>query len=306
MSKYNSFYEIAIRNALKQTAFIDALTEEAPIVSMMPSEATSDGLVNVYEELVAADEIGLVDFDAALPEVDSDTQLKQVDLSKLGAIMRVGEDKAKKMGGVQAYFAKKILPILRVTFAALETSVYYNSLRNYAIAQGKYQSAGGSGSVNYSITCVKWVPGETTGLYDEEGFGNGKVIDIKPLHGGNLHELTTGVPGYTQRLASYFGVQTANPRNVSAIVNIDPAEAEGVSMVTEAQMDKMLVDTRANSANTFLYMHPTMLTKLYAFKSAKLQLSVMDTDYNRMFDMWNGIRIITSYNIKDATETTVS
>ena len=302
MSITDTFYELAIKNAEKQSVMIDALTEESPILASIPMEQTSDGITNVYEEVTVIDAAQVVDFDAPLTEINADTQIKQVQLSKFGGIMSVGEDKAKQMGGVGSYFAKKMPPILRDTGNKVETSLIYNSFRATALANGKLLDIGGTGSVNYSIIIVKWSPGETTGLFDPSGMGNGKMFDILPLHGGNASILTDGMVGYQQRISTYFGIQLANSRYVAGAANIDPAVAEDAAMITEAQMDSLITDVRGNPANTVFYMHPSMLNLLYRYKSSKLQMVPDSRNLDRQINAWNGIPIMTSYNFLDGTE----
>ena len=71
-------------------------------------------------------------------------------------------------------------------------------------------SAGGSNNVNYSMFIVKWVDGETTGLYDSTGFGKGDVFDVIPLVGGQLHQIETEegkkIAGYATLIKSYIGL----------------------------------------------------------------------------------------------------
>jgi hypothetical protein len=305
----NLFREIAIKDAPKQGVLVDSVTEESPILDMLPMTAASNGIQNVYEELKEIEGAQVVNLDEALPTVGADGEIKSVDLSVLGGIQEVGEDKAGKMGGPAAYFAGKMPAILSETGSNVEKSLINNSIKPYAKANGRMQDAGGvNGGNMFSIACVKWVQGETTGLYDPTGFGNGKLFDIAPLNGGNFYKDDNKVLVYGQRIKTYLGVQLANPRNVSAIANIDlvvdTESATGYeALPTEAQIDEMLLQARGNPANTFIYMHPKVKNALNVYKGSALETNVMDTDYNRTFDMWNGFRIITSYNFS-MTETT--
>ena len=45
----NFFRDVAIAMAKKQTVMIDAVTEEAPILAMLPMQEATHGLRNVYE-----------------------------------------------------------------------------------------------------------------------------------------------------------------------------------------------------------------------------------------------------------------
>jgi hypothetical protein len=304
MALNNIYRDVAIKNATKQSVMVDQLLEEAPIVAMMPMEPTTHGLHNVFEEISSVTGAGMVDLDAALPTVNADTKLGQTDLSILGGTMFVGEDKANQMGGAAAYFAAKTPLILRKTGEDLEKAIIYNNIRAYAINEGKAESAGGAGSVNYSILAVTWTRGEVTGLYDPNGFGDGKVFDIQPLNGGQLYTNSNGVNGYGVRLKSYLGLQLVNNRYVSALVNID-LDAGTPKPPTERMMDNLLLKARANSS-TVLYMHPRVLTELYNYKAARLQMAGNDANMNRVVAFWNGTPIITSYNFLDALEPTVA
>ena len=317
MAIFNNFFrDVGIRMANKQSHEIDALTEESPMLAMMPMQEASHGIRNVYEELKEVDGAQLVNLDDELPNIGSEGTLGYQDLSVLGGIIRVGEDKAKKFGGAANYFAKKMPSILRQTGSDTEKSLIYNTIRPYAKANGREQDAGGTtADSQYSIVCVKWVEGETIGLYDADGFGNGKVFDMLPLNGGNAYEFTdtdgkTKV-GYAERIKAYFSLQLANPRNVSSIVNVeltadDTTDTGFKALPTEAQVDKLIRDARGNSANTFIYMHPNVKDALGVYKGSRLQMVPTDNEYNDVITTWNGIRIIDSYNFDEGTEAVVS
>jgi len=311
MSILNNFREVAIRLAKKQSGMVDHTTEEAPILAMFPMQAASNGLQNVYDELKDIEGAQFVALDEELPSVGMDSELRYVDLSVLGGIQEVGEDKALKMGGPAAYFASKMPSILRETGANTEQSILYNNIRAYAKTNGRLQNAGGTNAGSmFSMLCVKFVPGETTGLYDAQGLGSGKVFDIKPINGANIYKDENRRLVYGQRMKTYIGIQLANPRYVSGIANIDlvvdEAEDSGyVALPTEAQIDQMILDARGNPGNTFIYMHPRTKNALNVYKGAALQTSVYDKNFDRTFDEWNGIKIITSYNFLETEGTEV-
>jgi len=99
---------------------------------------------------------------------------------------------------------------------------------------------------------------------------------------------------------SSFGLQLANDRYVGAIVNIDTA-----AVPSEDQINQLLESVRANPANTFLYMHPTMKTKLQVYKDNHLEMGPFDEDHNTLFTKWDGVNIITTYNMLQGTEANV-
>lgn len=302
-----SLYEIALGPDKSQRAVVDAITCEAPILRDLPMEPSSHGLWNIYESMKDITGGDLVDLDAPLPKVSAESELKQTDLSIIGGEMEVGEDTARKLGGPVSYFAKKATPVLRKTGMSAERSLLYDNFRAFAIRNGNIQSAGGTGTRNYSILCVHYVPGEITGVYDPAGFGNGKTFDLTPIAGGELYKNAEDRLVYGMRLKTYFGVQLANPDYVSAIVNcdIDSDTSSARTFPTMRQMDKLLIDARAGQ-NTFIFCHPAV--KAYLGTTCKLEhmTLVSGNGFSTQIDAWNGVPIITSFNFDNGTETAVS
>ena len=74
---------------------------------------------------------------------------------------------------------------------------------------------------------------------------------------------------------------------------------------TEAQLDTMLLDCRANGA-TMIYMHPALLTWMYKFKGDRMEMLTTDRDIDRRVAKYNGIDIVTTYNFLDGSEPKVT
>lgn len=304
----NTFRELAVEKATKQQKLVDSLLEEAPFLAALPMEQSSHGLQHVYEELIAADSAQAVDMDEALPEVDASSRLMQTDLRVLGAIMTVGEDKAKKYGSAAAYFNQKSPIILKQTGASMERALLYNTFRAYAIANHlaadpRLISAGGAASKNYSIIAVHFSSGEVTGLYDAEGFGSGKAFDIKALSGGQVYLNKNGVAVYGTRLKTYFGTQLANPRYVSSIVNIEDADGK---RPTAMMLDGVIEACRGRPENTLLIMHPRVKAMLQDLKGGLMTMESKEKGLDRRFLTWNGVEILDSYNFLRGTEAAVT
>ena len=272
-------------------------------------EPTSDGLFNTYEEQTEVTGADLVDFDGALPEINSTTTLKQVGLSSIGGTIKVGQDKARAYpGGVAAYFNSKLRPIMKATGNGLEKAIFYNSFRAFAATNSNLLDGGGSGSTNYTIMCVRYSSQEINGLYDPNGFGNGKMFDIVKINGGNVYEDSNGRLIYGTAIKSYFGMQLANSKYVSGIVNCDIANDDPTgtrTFPTPDQIDEMIMNARGG-ANTVIYCHPKVLTKLGQYKSDKLVITGGEKGYDSRIVTWNAIPIVTSWNLLDGTEAKVT
>ena len=302
MSINNVFREVAIKNAQKQTVMVDAFTDEAPIYASLPMQPSSHPFTNAYEEINSVTGAVVTDVDGTLSTVDAQRELKDVKLKLIAGLMEVGESKAAGFGGPQAYFASKLPAILRRTGSNTEYDLLYNVIRKAAIDNGKAVSVGGSSGKNYSILCVKWTAGENIGLYSPTMFGNGKVFDMLDLG----HYVKDNRVVYGMRVGTYFGVQIANPRNVSAIVNID-IDSVTTKTPIAAQIDDLIMDARGNPSNTMIYCHPKIYSHvLKQFKATQIQYSNGDQSVAGGYNNWDGIRIVTSYNFDQGDEGNVS
>jgi len=303
----NTIRELALHYSKSQPKQVDWLTENAPILDSMTFEPSTHGLKHAYEVLDEVTGGGFVNIDASLPDVDATSNLNWKELSIIGGIHRCGEDKAKMLGGFNAYLAKKLPKIIKKTGMNAETAIIYNILMDFAHKNGKLVSATSSQSGNkyLSILAVRWEEGEMGGLYDPNGFGNPNagtdgLLDVLPISGGNLYEHDSRLK-YGARIKSYFGTLAVNPQNIAGIVNIDSTAVAPDTLA--GQMDTMLAEARVGSGGrTVIYMHQKTLTKLVKFKASQLIMTPPQTDINRVVASWNGTPIVTSYNFKDGTE----
>lgn len=299
--KTGTLKEIAIGLAEKQDHMVNTLTEEAPIADMLKFEGATHGMWNAYEEITKIDNVKEVDMDSPLPKLGADSVLKKTDLQIIGGLMEAGEDKLQVIGK-EAYFAKRLPLHLKAAGQMMERNIIYKNIREYAIDKGKAVDAGGTGDNGYSIIAYREIEGENIGLYNPKGFGSGtgKLLDVKAVNGGNLYKDERGVLVYGMRLKGYIGYQLANPNGVAAIVNITKANLDNL---TAEMIDDIILSARVDqSSRGFLMMHPKMLSLLNKFKDSKLMTTVNDTNYNRTFTMWNGVKILTSYNFDNGTE----
>jgi hypothetical protein len=301
--------QIALDKSKKQPQQIDHLTEEAPILDVVPFQAATHDMWHAAEQVISADSMSFVTMDQPLPSVSSDTALIRFDLAKMGGLIEVTEDKARQYGGHTKYIADKLAPVLKMTGMSTERVITYNNLRQYALDQflaGKttrtVYSAGGSANANYSIIAVRFEEGVCGGLYNPNGFGDGVMFDTEPLNGGTLYKINSaGQLGYGARLKTDLGFMITGVRNVSVIVNIDPANNH---MPTAAQIDDMLADIRAtDSGRTMLLMHTRLKGRMCsAFKDSRVQMRPADKVIDRQLDSWGGVPFVTSYNMYDGSE----
>lgn len=296
--------ELSDEYAKKQPKQVDAITEDAPIMKIIPFEAASHPLWNMAEVTTDVTGAGWVEMNAPLPVVDAATNLQKVDLAILGGEMEVPEDTAKMFGGKEKYFAKKQPKVLRKSGATAEQRIYYDNWRKYALDNGKAITAGGTGA-GYSLMAVRFVSGEHCGLYSPEGFSNGAMMDVQAINGGNIYKALSGIYQgvlvYGVRLKSYLGLQILNPNTVACICNIDATHIPTAMMV-----DDLLAAVRADSSGkTKLVMHPKVRSWLGTHKGASLNTTVDTKNMDRSLTHWDGTELVTSYNILQGTESNV-
>jgi hypothetical protein len=304
--------EVSNLYAKKQPKQVEFLTQNTPILSILPFESASHDLWNVYEEVTDIVGGSFVDLDSELPEVSAKTELKKVDLSIMGGIAKVGEDKAKAFGGPANYFRRQEASILRKSGMAAEIAILYNNIRARALQLGNKINAGGSSGKNYSILAVRFVPGDTTGLYSPNGFAGGTLLNVQAVNGGALMEFTVKVNdvtktilGYKVRYKGYFGFMIASDTTTALLANVD-VDSATKKVPTAPMIDELLDKVRAD-ANTFLLMHPRCKSQaINPIKTNALTTNVMDKEINTIVDKWNGVSILTSYNFINGTETDVS
>ena len=301
LDKPSTLKELSNFYAKKQPHQVEYLTEESPILDMMKWEKASHGLWNVYDEVSGINGASFVEMNTPLPKMSVDSKLKKVDLGIMGGEIEVPEDTAQMFSGSAAYFARKTPALLREAGNATEKKIIYDNFLRYAIDNENIIDAGGASGKLYSIICVRFIPGEVTGLYSPQGFKNGAMLDIKPINNGSLYHDKDGVLVYGVRFKGYFGVQLANPKAVSAIVNVGSS-----NIPTADQLDDLLINARAKEGTTFMFMHPKTLSLLNKYKGELLRTANDDNGVNRSFDSWNKIKIITSYNFLDGAETKVT
>lgn len=312
MAMKNLFVELAIKSATEggQRNLVDYISEDAPILGALPISATNAGLSATYEVLTDVDSVPLQELDAPLTSVDAASRIEQVQLKNWAAKMVVGEDKLMTLGygkDAASYFMDRAEAVFRATGGRIDKTIY-DSLKAYAVANYATDSSrvincSGNNNTNYSIVAVKWVTSDISGLYNPAGWGNGKVFDIEKLNGGNLYEDSNGVAVYGTRVKLNLGLKLANPRFVTSIVNIDKGADLG-TLTLDVKLSQLIEECRGADA---IYMHPTLKRMIGSeFKGAFVQMPMNSTEINYMVDTWDGVPIITSYNLSKGAESNVT
>lgn len=297
--------EIALSMVKTQQKIVDKTRENAAILDSIPFEPTSNGLQNVYEEVMNVEGAQFVSLGSELPSVGVDTELRYTDLSVLGGKIDGEREKVERLGGKDAYFGKKLPTVIKKTAEDTDKSIYYNNLRQFAIANGKAVSAGGSNNTNYSMVIVTWEEGEMSGLYDPS---RGQMFDQEDWWQGGLGEMSNGASGYRREIKAYLGIQLLNPKYISAIVNIDLSDDGSggyTALPSMKQIREALIDAKVNS-NSRVYCHPRLKSAFGKYKEDLLQVGVQDKNLDQIVDMLDGVPIIASYNLEDGTETNVT
>ncbi len=312
----NSIQELNVYLTPKQQGIVNNLAEKNPLLATIPLKPASHGLYNSYSKVTDVDEMQAVDFDTQLPIVGVSTELGKATLGKIGGRLPIPMDLATEMGGYSKYANSKLNPIIAKSGNRRETEIYYNGFLQAALMNGQMVNVGGSTpNKQYSMSAVHWDEDSTTGLYDPNGInsrpsGEGELFETIAVNNGALYEVEAlgGALGKTIAIFMKFGLQLADPRYVSALVNIepkpktnDPDKVEGLP--TAMQLDDMIARVRGDAATTMIYCHNTLITML-ANKYNLTQRSVTNETTKVTYTIleWNGIALIGSYNINWGNE----
>lgn len=312
------FVEKAIKSGADK-GIVDSITLDAPVVSAMPSQASTNGRENVYEDVISVDFAPQTELDAPLQDVNAKSKIGREGLLHLSAKQDVGVGKLNELQmGAPEYFASKAAPIFSRTMQAVEKT-YIEKIRDISVANqnaglgtefgDRVHDAGGTtANSQYSISIVTFRPDEVMKLYNPTGFGgNGDMFDISQVgQGTRLNANNQEVYTYAYRMDT--GFQIANPKYATSIVNIEKVP----DMVTALQTDKIdywlslqLERAFAQDGRTMIIMHPELKVALgHAFSGAvgETDLRSESEVYNSVVTTWNGIPIVTSRNILNGTE----
>ncbi len=291
--------EIAVKNSKKQPEMVNSLTEEAPILETCKWKAATHQMWNVAEVMKDVTGPGYVNMNAPLPAVGVSSGTEKVDLSILGGEMEVPQDTADQFGGPAKYFADKQPHVLKKAGNDTEATLFYKNWLQFAIDNKNIIKAGtGAGNGVNSIVICRFDEAGNTGLYDPTQFDQGALLKVTAINGGNLMPLRnapyTGVNGYAVQLKGRFGWQLLNPKTVSAIVNLK----DDTGKLTETMLDDAIAMARGKSGTTFVFCHPLAASHfINPLKIGRTQVTVKDHAMDTMIDTWNGITVVTSYNL---------
>lgn len=307
MAVNNTWVQLGLEKAPTQRQIVNLIFKKAPVLGAVRMQAASAGFQNVYPELQEVVSGDIVPLNSAVPSTKADFKLGRTDLSKIAGNMVCGRDTANILGngnlgnGKTVAFQQQIAQVLGMTLAKAEVTLY-NTLRNFAIANGNYQSAGATtGSNQYSIIAVRYTDGVNMGLFNPNVLTNQAIFNVFDTLSGEAFE-KDGILQFQRNFEAFWGLQLLDPKGVSAIVNIDPVESK---IPTMKQLSKMLNDAQADG-DTMIIMHPDIKTELQEYKLKQLELMPKDMDLNTLVDGIDGVPIIGSYNLPQATESIVS
>lgn len=297
--------EIANKYVDKQDTMVDELLEKSPILDSVRWEQASHNFWNVAEEVTDVTGAGFTNFNAPLQSMNVSTDLRRTDLAVLGGEMEVREDTARQFGGAEAYFRKKEPKLLKKAGMDTERKLYYDNWLAKAIDDGNVTDAGATSGGTYSIVAIRMEEGVNCGLYDPTNFDTGSLLKVEPINNYSRYytrESGQTVLGYGVTLKGNFGWQNLSKRCVAAIVNIQKGH-----LPTALMLDDLLATIRADDGRSMLLMHRKCKNlALNPFKESHLETIVGQKEFNRSVESYDGIPVVTSYNLKDGTETAIT
>lgn len=309
----NTIQELNVHLSEKQQGMINTLVEDNPILASIPVKPATHGIYNVYGIVTDIKGMDEVDYDDELPAVDISFSLDRIKLGKIGGKMYIPQDAAREMGGYTAYLDAKLPGVIAKSGNDQEYRIYYSGFLKSAINNKTAVSCGGkTANKQYSLVAVTYDMDSTVGLYNPKTYSNGKIFEQLVLNGGNEYEIIhEGKKFIGKGVATYmqFGLQLADPRNVAALVNIELGQdatnpEKYTGLPTIKQLDDLLTNVRASASRTVLHCHAALAKAIAAqYKLPRITItngSTAGIQY-AAYD-WQGIPIVTSYNIAKGTE----
>lgn len=317
MSFGNTLNQLSIGKAKTFVNQVDNITENAPLVKAMPFVESSDQLWDVSSQItMLGSGMNNVDLNSPLSEIQISDGLKQTSLNIFGAKMFVPEDTAKLEGGADKYFGKNRPAFERQTGMDVERNYIYNAFLPFILSQyeqghtDQVVNAGGTNNKNNSLLVLRFDNTNLAGLYSPLCFNRATFLDMKAINNGALYENSDPtskyykVLGYGLRMKTYMGVRMLSYKNAAAIVNIDLSTA---TPLTVDMVEKALLAARVGEAGkTMIVCHPKVKLALAKIgKTNFLQSGYSEKGPDFRVDTWDGIPIMTTYNMMDAAESNV-
>lgn len=311
----NTLADLNVHLAKTQKPILNTLTNENPMLAAIPVKGATHGIYNVYASTTAIDELAEVDFDQALPTVGVSYDLGQANLAKIGGTLAMPQDAVGLMGGYAAYANERLPKIIAKAGNSHEARLYYKGFLKYAIGNKNVIDAGGkTANKQFSMVAVHFDSESTTGLYNPTSLNNGKLFTIQPLNGGNEYEIPAlgGAIGKSVAIYMHYGLQLADPRNVKAIVNIEPKEnttdkdkIDGLP--TGMQIDDLINDVQGNPGNTVIFCNPIIMRYLGLKYNLGKRTVVDASNGNISYEIytWADVRFVTSHNIFKGSESVI-
>lgn len=317
MSFGNTLNQLSIGKAKTFVNQVDNITENAPIVKAMPFVESSDQLWDVSSEItMLGSGMNNVDLNSPLTEIQIADGMKQTSLNIFGAKMFVPEDTAKLEGGADKYFGKNRPAFERQTGMDVERNYIYNAFLPFILSQyeqghtDQVVNAGGSANKNNSLLVLRFDNANFAGLYSPLCFNRSTFLDMKAINNGALYENSDPtskyykVLGYGLRMKTYMGVRMLSYKNAAAIVNIDLSTS---TPLTVDMVERALLAARVGEAGkTMIVCHPKVKLALAKIgKTNFLQSGYSEKGPDFRVDTWDGVPIMTTYNMMDASESNV-
>ena len=307
MALFNTYAELALKNAPTQKVIVNTILNESPIFASIPTQVSSTATQNVYQNVKSITAGGMRPLDAPSNQTKVDMSLARTDLSVIDGEIEIGRDTADIVGKDELFGTQAPL-IISATMANVERSIFEDNLRQFAIDNGNYELAGGTANTNSSMVCIRWGAGVNIGLTSPSVINDGKSFKFKDLNGGNFYKSTQSngdnINVYGREFRTLFGLQLANAKQVSLIGNIDTVNDK---IPTIKQINNMILNAQAGGNNSVIYCNPRVLRAIgYTHKLERLNLFSGDTNLTTEVFHLEGVPVVTSYTLQDGTEANLS
>lgn len=279
---------------------------------------------NIYHKYAKVDALPSFSVGGLNQDLTSETAHSNLLTQQLASVDAIQTQYKKQLdnypGGPRKFFEDQYLPFIAAWGQAASKSIVYGTsgLGNVGGTIGLHQIAAAYGNVivetgtsgsTTSIFAVKYDPQTCGILFNPQTAASGNLLSVKPILGGQPYSEVINDGGSDQSQKMVYGVSyessigflSASKYDVAAYTRIQDDTGD---VPVADNVDELIDMVHGDEGSTFLYCNRTARRLLRRLKDSKLELGVMDKNYDVRIDYWNGIPLVTDDNILNTESTT--
>lgn len=320
---YATIRHLIMDKAHDGTAIIDHLAKESGILRTGLAIPANEGVLHKHKKVISVASFSTVNPGASTTDQTIEQELTQTDLKIIRAMQSEPQDIVDNYKGGKAKFfrdqlfgfvegfgqqaSKQLIYGNNSVFGSVDAPLGFHQI---AKANSKVIQMAGDSAYRTSIFAVKYNPAYCGILFNPNhgGAGKNRFLRIQPMNGGNVTAEVTNVSTGAKKLvyqfeySGYLSFLSGTEYDVAAITQIQNADND---KPTAAGLDELVDMVKGTSQNTFLYASRLGRRLVRELKNSKLEMGVMEKNYDTRIDFWEGIPFVIDENISNVETTSL-